>query len=197
MEGRQSKTGDRDAAAKGALIVAEWDRLGRVAVGESELAEIQQSVARELSPAAIARVLADEGAELRHPEVIEFDARWRAAKIEKEASKFKGLEGLVSGKPLSLKQAGAGIKRFEIRRQRFEKTSDQPALRRLRSMAIEARQAAELAARDPSVDQRLGREQAEVAQWFAVWLQTPNLFEDWLELRRRSPQFRDDFLSEI
>jgi hypothetical protein len=64
-------------------------------------------------------------------------------------------------------------------------------------MAIEGRQAAELAARDPSADQRLRREQAEVAEWFAVWLQTPNLFEDWVELRRRSAQFRELFLREI
>jgi len=29
-----------------------------------------------------------------------------------------------------------------------------------------------------------------------VWLQTPNLFDDWLDLRRRSPDFRNKFSME-
>jgi hypothetical protein len=29
------------------------------------------------------------------------------------------------------------------------------------------------------------REYAEIAEWFAVWLQTPDLFTDWVGLRKR------------
>jgi hypothetical protein len=146
-----------------------------------------------VSPVAIARVLADEGAELRHPEIIEFDARWREARIEKESNKFRGLERLVSGNPLRLKQAGTIMTRLETRRKSFEKSADQTALRQLRGMVIEARNAAELVAKDRSMDPNLRREQAEIAQWLGVWIQTPILFDDWLELRRRSPQFREVF----
>src|ERR1700686_3248028 len=120
MEGKQSKTRGKPAApTKHDLIVEAWDRLGRTAIGEAELREIQRSVRSEFgrradeSPAAIARVLADKGAELRHPEVIEFDARWREAKIESECGEFKGLEDLVTGKPLPLKKAAALIKKLE------------------------------------------------------------------------------------
>jgi len=38
------------------------------------------------------------------------------------------------------------------------------------------------------------REEArEISQWLMVWLQAPDLFSDWLELRRRSPEFRRKF----
>jgi hypothetical protein len=199
MEGKHPKTRDPEPAPRRDLIIAAWHRLGGVAIGESVLDAIQRSICdelgagAELSPAAIARVLADENAELRHPETIEFDARWRKAKLEKEANRFKGLESLVSGNQLRLKQARTLIQRLETRRNRFEKLADQAALQQLRSLAIEARQAAELIAQNSSLNQQLRSEQAEISQWLAVWLQTPNLFDDWLDLRLRSTQFRESF----
>ena len=30
------------------------------------------------------------------------------------------------------------------------------------------------------------KEKAEIREWFVVWLETPELFPDWIELRRRS-----------
>ena len=120
MEGRQSKTAP---PTKKNLIIEAWDLLGRPPIGEAELRQIQGAIRRHLgrradeSPAAIARVLADEGAELRHPEVIEFDARWREAKIESESGQFKGFDDLLRGKPLRLKKAEALIKKLEKLRQ--------------------------------------------------------------------------------
>ncbi len=35
--------------------------------------------------------------------------------------------------------------------------------------------------------------ETEIAEWFTVWLQTPEIFDDWLELRRRSANFREQF----
>jgi hypothetical protein len=118
MEGMQSKTLRQPAPAaitKRDLMIELWDRLGRPTIGGAELAEIQRSIRGRFgrradeSPASIARVLADEGAELRHPEVIEFDARWREAKIDRESRQFKGLDGLLAGKGLRLKKAEALI----------------------------------------------------------------------------------------
>ena len=201
MEGRPIKTRrqEQQPQTKRELIVAVWNRLGRSSIGESELSEIQRSInsqfgpgARE-SPAAIARVLADEGAELRHPEVIEFDARWRQAKIESDTTRFKGLEDLLTGKPLRLKKAEALIKRFEKLRKNSERAGDQATLKQLRNMVVNARQVAESLAKDLTLDTNERAEQTELAEWLKVWIQTPNLFEDWLDLRRRSPDFRKKF----
>src|SRR6266496_3492698 len=133
MEGRPIKTGrqKQQPRTKRHLIVAVWNRLGTSSIGKSELSEIQRSINSQFgpeaggSPAAIARVLADEGAELRHPEVIEFDACWRQAKIESHTARFKGLEDLLTGKPLRLKKAEALIKKFEKLRKNSERGGDQ------------------------------------------------------------------------
>jgi hypothetical protein len=36
-------------------------------------------------------------------------------------------------------------------------------------------------------------EKAEIATWFRIWLETPDLFFDWLELRKASEEFRGLF----
>jgi hypothetical protein len=198
MEGTQSKTRRRKPASLTTreLIIQAWERLERAPLGERELSEIQRSVREQLggsddqSPAAIARVLADEGAELRHPEVIEFDARWREAKIESESRSFKGLEGLLTGKPMRLSKAETLIKKLERLRRRGDKQSEREA----RRLAVSGRQLAELLAKDAKLDKLQRAEQAEIAEWLKVWIQTPGLFADWLELRRRSPEFQKKFL---
>ena len=177
------------------LIIQAWERLERAAIGERELSEIQRLVRGQLggsdeSPAAIARVLADEGAELHHPEVIEFDARWREAKIESESGLFKGLDALLTGKPVRLSKAEALIRKLERLRRHEDKQSEKEA----RRLAANGRQLAELMAKDSRLDKLQRAEQAEIAEWLKVWIQTPTLFADWLELRRRSPEFQKKFL---
>lgn len=181
------------------LIVAAWERLGRSTIGEPELREIQRTVRSgfgpnaDESPAAIARVLADAGAELRHPEVIEFDAGWRAAKIDAERRRFKGLEDLLAARPLRLKKAEALIRKLEKLRQRAEDAGDGKASNQVRQMAVNGRQIAESLAKDRTLNQARRDEQAEIAAWLKVWIHTPSLFADWLELRRRSAEFKKKF----
>src|SRR6266849_3724485 len=112
------------------LIVSTWRSLGVGRVGRKELRAIQNALAKEFgknavqSPASIARVLADEGAELKHPEIIEFDARWRESRVESEARKFKGLEQFFPGNLLSLKDAELMICKLEQLRRQFEREGD-------------------------------------------------------------------------
>ena len=191
-----------EPCSKQEFIVAQWLRLGGKAIGRRELRRIQRALHEKFgeggveSPAKIARVLADEGAELRHPEVIEFDVKWREEKIEKETSEFKGLERFRDAKPVRLHEAESLIKKLEQTRQSSERNENKVNVQRLREIAIDVRQAAETLANDSTLTQRQRDEQAEIAQWLAVWLQTPNLFDDWLDLRRRSPDFRNKFSME-
>ena len=191
-----------EPCSKQEFIVAQWLRLGGKAIGRRELRRIQRALHEKFgeggveSPAKIARVLADEGAELRHPEVIEFDVKWREEKIEKETSEFKGLERFRVAKPVRLHEAESLIKKLEQTRQSSGRNENKVNVQRLREIAIDVRQTAETLANDSTLTQRQRDEQAEIAQWLAVWLQTPNLFDDWLDLRRRSPDFRNKFSME-
>jgi hypothetical protein len=60
-------------------------------------------------------------------------------------------------------------------------------------LVVNARQVAELLVKDRTLNQTQRAEQAEIAEWLKVWIQTPSLFADWLELRRRSPDFQKKF----
>jgi hypothetical protein len=177
------------------LIIARWERLGRPALGARELTGIQAHLQKQLgkeaveSPAAIARVLADEGAELRHPEVIECDALWRAEHIRNGTPQLAEIDSSVQGEALTMNQAEDLIKELEEKRTQF----DAGDLQSLRSIAIEARETAQRHARRKSLDSIKRAEQHEIAEWLGVWIKTPSLFTDWLELRRRSAEFREKF----
>lgn len=181
------------------LVISTWRGLGEPRVGEDELRRIQIAMSEAfgpgglLSPAAIARILADEEAELRHPEIIEFDAQWREARIDTETKRFESVDKLLANAPLRLRSAESVIKKSEKLRQLFEVANDREALEHLRRLVVDARQQAQSTSRDPKLDETLRTEQKEIVQWLTVWLQTPNLFDDWLELRRRSPEFRERF----
>jgi hypothetical protein len=43
------------------------------------------------------------------------------------------------------------------------------------------------------VDPGKRAEKEEIMQWFKVWLDTPDLFFDWLEARKASPDFQRRF----
>ena len=202
MEGRDESEPDpgNNPRTKRELAIEVWSRLGRAPVGDNELGEIQRAIAKRFgagavdSPAAIARLLADEGAELRHPEVIEFDARWRQAQLEQSAADFAVFERFDMAKPLRLKQAEALIRKLEKLRKRFEQAGDGQALRLLRDEAGNARNMVQSLTKSQELTQRIREEQIEIAEWLSVWIRTPTLIAGWLDLRKRSTDFRQRFL---
>ena len=177
------------------LMIEVWEQLDCESVGTRELEEIRAAVRERFgegaveSPAAVARLLADEGAELRHAEVLEMDARWRAADpyepMFRNVLKFSDFA-----------QATNSIKRLDNLRKQFERTSDREGLRRVRETVLKGKQRAEMIARNASVNERKRAEKSEIAEWFAVWLRQPEIFADWLELRQRSADFRKRFTQE-
>ena len=178
------------------LIVETWTKLGHAPVTGRMLSRIQRALARQFgidttdSPASIARVLADEGAELRHPDVIEFDAQWRESSFKKSELAITADD---AAKPLTLESAEALLKRFERLRRKYSGDAKSDRLRQLREAALNEKAKAQLLARDDALDDSLRKVQGEIAEWFRVWLQAPEIFDDWLDLRRRSSEFRETF----
>jgi hypothetical protein len=193
MEGtRSSQTSRRsDSKVRRQVIIEYWRGEQCPRVGARELSQLQSLLATRFggadldSPATIARVLADEGAELRHPEVIECDAQWRADFLQRPSQDSAELPD--AKETLTLAAVEPFIEKLE------QLARDKADIQRLRSVAIEARKTAQLEARRKSLSESQRNEQIEIAEWLGVWIKTPRLFKDWLELRRRSPEFKGKF----
>jgi hypothetical protein len=180
------------ARTKHDLMIEVWEHLDCETVGAAELEAIAEAVrarfgeGAEESPAIVARLLADEGAELRHAEVLEMDARWRSADpydaMFRNVLKFSNFE-----------EAAASIKRLDNLRRQFARKKDKEGLRRVQETVLKGKQRAQMIARNATVNERKRAEKEEIAEWFTVWLRQPEIFDDWLILRRRARDFRERF----
>jgi hypothetical protein len=174
------------------LMIEVWEHLDCESVGATELEEIGRVVRERFgegaieSPVVMARLLADEGAELRHAEVLELDAQARAA--DPYVAMFRNVL-----KFSNFTQAANSLKNLENLRRQFARTKDETGLRRVREVGLKGKQRAQMIARNSKVEAAKRAEKTEIAEWFTVWLQTPEIFQDWLDLRQRSKDFRQRF----
>jgi len=161
------------------LVLAAWKRTGRVSVGTEELRFIRQTIERELghsfheSPASLARILADTGIPLRHPEVLDSDSTWREGRI----FQFFG-QGELNFE--TIESALNSVGTIEALREQFASEEDIQGEKALIQHVMEIKN--EVAGTDSPVA-------AEVLSWLRIWLQNPKIFTDWLSLRRNSPDF--------
>jgi hypothetical protein len=174
------------------LIIEVWEHLDCESVGARELELIQQAVHERFgdgaleSPASIARTVADEGAVLRHPEVFHFDSEWRELNLAQQSF-------LHETDFRSFPEALDAFLKLEDKRREFEASSDEKGLQQLRVVIETARKDCLLIARSKIIDAGQREEAREISKWLMVWLQSPELFSNWLDLRRRSPEFRKRF----
>ena len=174
------------------LMIEVWEHLDCESVGARELEDVLTALRERFgegaveSPARVARVLADEGAELRHAEVLEADARWRAG--DAYEAMFRNVL-----KFSTFDEATASLKRLDNLRREFKRRGDREGLRRVHETVLKGKQRAQMIAKNGAVNERKRAEKAEIAEWFAVWLRQPDIFEDWVALRRRSPDFQRQF----
>jgi len=172
------------------LIIEVWEFLDCESVGAAELQQIQQALRARFgggateSPAVIARVVADEGAVLRHPEVFECDRKWR----EQNLSQTAFADELDFS---NLSSAFTSVVKLEEKRMELQSGSE--ALKGLRESMTAISKDLLIRARSKIIDDAQKAQLKEVSHWLAVWLQSPELFSDWLDLRRRSPEFRKKF----
>jgi len=76
---------------------------------------------------------------------------------------------------------------------KFRAEGERAAAERVCEVARLGRRRAEMISRNHKVDVLKRAEKEEVANWFAIWLQTPDAFFDWLEVRKQSPNFQQQF----
>jgi hypothetical protein len=122
---------------------------------------------------------------LRHPEVFDCDLKWRSRTLGdpgfREALDFT-----------TLTSAFESMVKIEEKRLAFS-NNDTNGLALLRNIVISAHKELLMRGRSKIIESGQRKEATELAQWLGVWLQSPELFSDWLDLRRRSPEFRKKF----
>jgi hypothetical protein len=174
------------------LVIEVWEKLDCESVGAAEIEAIEAAVEGEFgkaavdSPMIIARFLADEGAELRHSEIMELYVR-RAEDRPYDAA----LRNVL--KLDSLATAVRSIKDLENIRRKYAAERDKDGLRYVREVAIEAKHDLRDRIDDIRTNDVERQRAAEINEWLSHWLQTPQLFADWVELRQRSPGFIERF----
>jgi hypothetical protein len=171
---------------KSELILDTWDSLNRPFAGADELRLIQLELEKELgpgaidSPANIARTLADAGVLLNHPGVLDADSAWREERVNR----------LFQPDELSwdsIEKSLGSMRKLESIRQQLIKDGDEDSVKSLLEYARTLKSQLSRSSANSSVLA------AEVVQWLAIWLQTPDILSDWLELRRKSHDFARKF----
>ncbi len=76
---------------------------------------------------------------------------------------------------------------------KFSAEGERNAAERVREVARLGRRRAEMISRNHKVEAENRAQKEEVAHWFAIWLETPDAFFDWLEVRKQSPEFQKKF----
>jgi hypothetical protein len=76
---------------------------------------------------------------------------------------------------------------------KFTAEGERHAAERVREVARLGRRRAEMISRNHKVDAENRAQKEEAAHWFAIWLETPDAFFDWLEVRKQSPDFQKRF----
>lgn len=82
------------------------------------------------------------------------------------------------------------LARLENLRQRFLAASDKKGVEYCRRLGVLGRRRAEMTARNRRVDPTKRLQKQEVALWFRIWLETPEIFCDWLALRKKTEEFQ-------
>ena len=180
---------------KNDLIIEVWEALDCENVGAKEIIAIENAVREHFggnaveSPMRIARLLADEGAELRHAEILELDVERRQespyAPMFRNILKFS-----------DFKQTLTSIRNLENLRRKFLSENDKEGLRLVRETAIKGKSRAQMISKNDKVEEKKRAEKAEIAEWFTIWLGSPEVFENWVQLRQKSKDFREKFETE-
>ena len=172
------------------MVLEIYDREAMGEVSPHEIAIINQGLIEEfgeggaMTPAEIARILVDEDLPVR------FDQVFRMTSL---TEKYEFIfEGLAINK--SLREAEKSLRRIDELYHKFLRVGDRTGVRFARQTALRAKSNALALSHSPKLDQNKRAEQAEFCRWLTIWLETPEIFPQWLELRKATAEFKEAFL---
>jgi hypothetical protein len=93
----------------------------------------------------------------------------------------------------TLEDAEVSIMRLDELMRKFQAHGEHAAVERVLGIARLGKRRAEMISRNHKVEPHKREEKVEIADWFRIWLETPDAFFDWLDVRKQSPDFRARF----
>jgi hypothetical protein len=174
--------------SKRELVLDIYDNEAMGEVTAREIAVINQALIKEygeggaMTPAEIARILHDEDLPVRFDQV--FRMMTTTEKYENAFARFLENDNLA--------EAERSIRGIDDLYRKFKQAGDKAGVRFAFEAARTARQNATELSQLFHLSMAQRREQAEIAEWFAVWLQTPDFFTEWVGLRKASMNRRGD-----
>jgi len=93
----------------------------------------------------------------------------------------------------TLRDAEVSLTRLDELLRRFQAHGEKAAVGRVLEIARLGKRRAEMISHNRKVDDAKRREKREIAEWFRIWLETPDAFFGWLDVRKGSPEFRAAF----
>lgn len=183
-----------DARNKTDLIIEVWEKLDCESVGAEELLAIEQAVLGQFgksavdSPMIVAHLLADEGAVLRHSEIMELYVERHSDRPYDPA--FRNILNISDFDTVL-----ASIKRLDNLRRKFLSDHDKEGLWLVGETGRQGREDALELAESTKLSVVVRRKNSEIAEWLTLWMQSPEMFETWVALRRASANFKNKFPS--
>jgi hypothetical protein len=95
----------------------------------------------------------------------------------------------------TLEDAEVGLTRLDELMRKFRTHGEKAAVERVLDVARLGKRRAEMIARNHKVAAHKRAEKEEIAGWFRIWLETPDAFFDWLDVRKQSPEYQKKFPS--
>ncbi len=111
-----------------------------------------------------------------------------AGKLKIDPPYTQDLDGILVFRTFA--EAEISIVRLEQVRLRYAASGDLKGVDWCRRIGLTGRKRAELISRKESVRTSKRLQKAEIAGWFQIWLETPEIFSDWLALRKQTDSFR-------
>ena len=97
----------------------------------------------------------------------------------------------------TLEEAEICLMRLDELWRKFRSEGQRAAAERVLEVARLGRRRAEMIARNPRVEPHKRFQKQEILEWFRIWLETPDAFFDWLDLRKQSPDYQQRFGGDV
>ncbi len=176
----------RAQPSKKRIIVELAQKIGAQKVTAAEIEQVRRKLIVQLGPEGktsadyVASVLAAAGMRVALSHRADTEGRYQ--------EEFQGLLHFAT-----LEEAEMCLMRLDELGRKFRAEGEAAAAERVLEVARLGRRRAEMIARNPKVDAHKRAEKNEIVQWFVIWLETPEAFFDWLEVRKRAPEFVEKF----